>query len=246
MFRFDLESLRRQYGFTDWPNGLARINLGERSIDVIPTPGHNETEVSFCDGSTGFFFSGDFLMPGRLLVDDGNAYLNQRKRVAALRQRSPSQFRPGRSHRNGYRWQDVSLAIAISSSRTCPRDDETESARAGSGGQQLQWLLQQEGRVHPDEPGTHTLLPGRLDWIGTDRTRADAGSIYGVAARISSELRLTGAHKRSAGSLCEYFYRFLRVRFCLFMILGKYCGGHQSTSLRRRIPSRISASFIRE
>lgn len=81
---FDLEGVRRQYGFTDWPNGLARINLGERSIDVIPTPGHNETEVFFYDGSTGLFFSGDFLMPGRLLVDDANAYLTSAKRVAAF------------------------------------------------------------------------------------------------------------------------------------------------------------------
>jgi hydroxyacylglutathione hydrolase len=89
---FDIESVRRQYGFTDWPNGLARINLGERSIDVIPTPGHNETEVSFYDGSTGLFFSGDFLMPGRLLVDDANAYLTSAKRVAAFVRDRPVSF----------------------------------------------------------------------------------------------------------------------------------------------------------
>lgn len=71
-------------GFTDLPNGLARINFGERSIDVTPTPGHNETEVSFYYGSTGLCFSGDFLMPERLLVDDANAYLTSAKRVAAF------------------------------------------------------------------------------------------------------------------------------------------------------------------
>jgi hydroxyacylglutathione hydrolase len=89
---FDLESVRRQYGFSDWPNGLARINLGERSIDVIPTPGHNETQVSFYDGSTGLFFSGDFLMPGRPLVDDANAYLTSAKRVAAFVRDRPVSF----------------------------------------------------------------------------------------------------------------------------------------------------------
>src|SRR5580692_12293558 len=109
--------------------------------------------------------------------------LNHRKKGRRLRQRSHSLVLGGHN-RNGYRWQEVSMAIAISSSRTCPRDDETESARAGSGVQQLQWLQQQEGHVHPDGPSTHTYYPGRLDWIGTDRTRADAGSIYGVAARI--------------------------------------------------------------
>jgi glyoxylase-like metal-dependent hydrolase (beta-lactamase superfamily II) len=44
---FDIDSVRRFYNFTDWPNGLAHIDPGDRTVDVIPTPGHNETEVSF-------------------------------------------------------------------------------------------------------------------------------------------------------------------------------------------------------
>jgi hydroxyacylglutathione hydrolase len=59
---------------------------------VIPTPGHNETEVSFYDGSTGLFFSGDFLMPGRILVDDANADLTSAKRVAAFVNDRPVSF----------------------------------------------------------------------------------------------------------------------------------------------------------
>jgi glyoxylase-like metal-dependent hydrolase (beta-lactamase superfamily II) len=34
---------------------------------VIPTPGHNATHVVFYVRITGLLFSGDFLMPGRLL-----------------------------------------------------------------------------------------------------------------------------------------------------------------------------------
>jgi glyoxylase-like metal-dependent hydrolase (beta-lactamase superfamily II) len=79
---FDIDSVRRYYNFTGWPNGLARIDLGDRTVDVIPTPGHNETEVSFYDRGTGLFFSGDFLMPARLLIDDTNADLASAKRVA--------------------------------------------------------------------------------------------------------------------------------------------------------------------
>jgi hydroxyacylglutathione hydrolase len=81
---FDIESVRRYYNFTDWPNGLAQINLGDRTVDVIPAPGHNETEVSFYDRNTGLFFSGDFLLPGRLLVEDARAELASAKRVAAF------------------------------------------------------------------------------------------------------------------------------------------------------------------
>jgi hydroxyacylglutathione hydrolase len=81
---FDIGSVRRYYKFTNWPNGVTQIELGGRTVDVIPTPGHNETEVSFYDRNTGLFFSGDFLMPGRLLIDDASADLASAKRAAAF------------------------------------------------------------------------------------------------------------------------------------------------------------------
>ncbi len=81
---FDIESVRRYYKFIDWPNGLAQVDLGDRTIDVIPTPGHNETEVSFYDRSTGLLFTGDFLMPARLLIDDTSADVASADRVAAF------------------------------------------------------------------------------------------------------------------------------------------------------------------
>jgi hydroxyacylglutathione hydrolase len=89
---FDIDSVRRFYNFTDWPNGLARIDLGDRAVDAIPTPGHNETEVSFYDRNTGLFFSGDFLMPARLLIDDSSADLASAKRVAAFVRNRPVTF----------------------------------------------------------------------------------------------------------------------------------------------------------
>ncbi len=69
-----------------------RIDLGDRTVDAIPTPGHNETEVSFYDRNTGLFFSGDFLMPARLLVDDSSAYLASAKRAAAFVADRPVNF----------------------------------------------------------------------------------------------------------------------------------------------------------
>jgi hydroxyacylglutathione hydrolase len=81
---FDLDSVRRYYGFNDWPNGIAQIDLGDRTVDVIPTPGHNATHVSFYDRNTALFFSGDFMMPGRLLIDDADADLASANRVAAF------------------------------------------------------------------------------------------------------------------------------------------------------------------
>jgi hydroxyacylglutathione hydrolase len=89
---FDIDSVRNFYKFTDWPNGLAQIDLGDRTVDVIPTPGHNETEVSFYDRSTGLLFTGDFLMPARLLIDNTSADIASAERVATFVERHPISF----------------------------------------------------------------------------------------------------------------------------------------------------------
>ena len=89
---FDIDSVRNFYHFSDWPDGLAQIDLGDRSIDVIPTPGHNETEVSFYDRETGLLFSGDFLLAGRLLIDDTSADLLSAERVRAFAEAHPVSY----------------------------------------------------------------------------------------------------------------------------------------------------------
>jgi hydroxyacylglutathione hydrolase len=89
---FDIDSVRRYYKFTDWPNGLAQVDLGDRTVDVIPTPGHNETEVSFYDRSTGLLFTGDFLLPARLLIDDTSADVASAERLAAFVKDRPITF----------------------------------------------------------------------------------------------------------------------------------------------------------
>ena len=81
---YDTASVRHFYHFTDWPNGVAQIELGGRTMDVLPTPGHNETHVSFYDRNSTLFFSGDFMMPARLLIDDAAAERATANRVAAF------------------------------------------------------------------------------------------------------------------------------------------------------------------
>ena len=89
---FDIDSVRRYYKFAEWPNGLAQVDLGDRSVDVTPTPGHNETEVSFYDRNTGLLFTGDFLMPARLLIDDTSAEVASAERLAAFVKDRPISF----------------------------------------------------------------------------------------------------------------------------------------------------------
>jgi glyoxylase-like metal-dependent hydrolase (beta-lactamase superfamily II) len=77
-----LEDVKRHFRFTAWPNGSAQIDLGERVVDVLPTPGHYDSELSYYDRRTALFFSGDFFLPGRLLIADKSADLASARRVA--------------------------------------------------------------------------------------------------------------------------------------------------------------------
>jgi hydroxyacylglutathione hydrolase len=85
----DLESVKSRLGVADWPNGIGHIDLGDRVIDVIPAPGHYPSHVAYYDRQTGLFFSGDFLLPGRLLIEDTNADLASARRVAKFVEERP-------------------------------------------------------------------------------------------------------------------------------------------------------------
>src|SRR5215471_4635697 len=85
----DLESVKSRLGIADWPNSIGQIDLGHRVIDVIPTPGHHQSHVSYYDRQTGLFFSGDFILPGRLLIEDTNADLASARRVVEFVEQRP-------------------------------------------------------------------------------------------------------------------------------------------------------------
>ncbi len=75
----DLGAVRGFFQFDHWPDGVAHLDLGGRVVDVIPTPGHEEAHIAIYDERTALFFSGDFLLPGRLTIEDTAA---DRKSVA--------------------------------------------------------------------------------------------------------------------------------------------------------------------
>lgn len=76
-----LPSVQAFFGFTHWPEGVTQFNLGGRIVDVIPAPGHNPAHVVYYDRVTALLFSGDFLLPARLIVDDIVAYRASARRV---------------------------------------------------------------------------------------------------------------------------------------------------------------------
>ena len=66
----DLAFVRAFFGFDHWPEGVAHLDLGDRRVDVLPAPGHESAHIAFYDERTALLFSGDFLMPGRLTLED--------------------------------------------------------------------------------------------------------------------------------------------------------------------------------
>jgi len=55
-------------GIARWPVDIGHIDLGERVIDIISIPGHNDASIALYDRRTGNLTTGDSLYPGRLSV----------------------------------------------------------------------------------------------------------------------------------------------------------------------------------
>jgi hydroxyacylglutathione hydrolase len=84
MVPLTLDGTREFFGIDKWPDGLGRIDLGERILDVIPIPGHDALSVAFYDRQTGVLLTGDSLYPGRLYVRDFPEFARSTARLVAF------------------------------------------------------------------------------------------------------------------------------------------------------------------
>lgn len=85
----ELEDMVKYYGFKAWLEDTIMIDLGGRVVEAIAVPGHSRDHLLFYDARTGLAFSGDFLLPGRLLVNDINAYRASADRAVAYLKDKP-------------------------------------------------------------------------------------------------------------------------------------------------------------
>ena len=85
------------FGIEDWPTGDATLDLGDRPIDVLATPGHLGDHVVLFDRTRGFLFSGDTLLPGTLTVRDWPAFRESTKRLARFARETAARGHPVRS-----------------------------------------------------------------------------------------------------------------------------------------------------
>ncbi|MBI2150253.1 MAG: MBL fold metallo-hydrolase [Acidobacteria bacterium] len=73
--------IQKAFGISNWPTDVGRIDLGGRTLDVIPIPGHNEASIAICDRLTGILLTGDSFYPGRLYVSDYPAFAASNQRL---------------------------------------------------------------------------------------------------------------------------------------------------------------------
>lgn len=59
------------FAIQNWPDEIGHFDLGGRSVDIVPTPGHEPAHIMVYDPRTRLLFSGDMLYPGRLYVPHG-------------------------------------------------------------------------------------------------------------------------------------------------------------------------------
>ena len=62
------EEVAAYFHIARWPDEIARFDLGGRTLDIIPTPGHEPAHIMVYDARTRLLFSGDMIYPGRLYV----------------------------------------------------------------------------------------------------------------------------------------------------------------------------------
>jgi hydroxyacylglutathione hydrolase len=61
-------ALKVAYAIHEWPQSQGRLDLGNRILDIIPIPGHQNESIAVYDRQTGLLLTGDSVYPGRLFI----------------------------------------------------------------------------------------------------------------------------------------------------------------------------------
>lgn len=70
----EVSDVTSYFKLVNWPLQNGQIDLGNRVIEIIPIPGHQQASIALYDYATKILLSGDSFYPGRLYVRDWSAY----------------------------------------------------------------------------------------------------------------------------------------------------------------------------
>jgi glyoxylase-like metal-dependent hydrolase (beta-lactamase superfamily II) len=85
-----LGPMKSFYGLAgSWPQGRGKLDLGDRVIEVICTPGAHRDGVTFYDPYCDFLFTGDLLFPGKINISNDGDFLASLQRLKAFTADNP-------------------------------------------------------------------------------------------------------------------------------------------------------------
>lgn len=79
-----VEAASSFFGITQWPTTAGQLDLGNRVLNILPIPGHDNYAIALYDRRTGVLLTGDNLYPGRLYVRDFAIYKASTERLIAF------------------------------------------------------------------------------------------------------------------------------------------------------------------
>jgi len=84
-----IEVMKRFHKLAGWPTGTGKIDLGDRVIEVLPTPGTHKDGISLYDPYTGLLFTGDFFYPGKIQIGNDKDFVASLERLTQFRDKNP-------------------------------------------------------------------------------------------------------------------------------------------------------------
>jgi glyoxylase-like metal-dependent hydrolase (beta-lactamase superfamily II) len=84
-----LSSRQSMLGFENWPDENSSLDLGGRTLTLVPTPGLNENAFSVYDPWSDLLLTGNTLYAGRLVIRDFEAYRASLRRLLELEAAEP-------------------------------------------------------------------------------------------------------------------------------------------------------------
>ena len=76
-----VEDVQSFFKIENWPQETSKFDLGDRMMEIIPIPGHHKTSIAVYDNETKILLSGDSFYPGRLYVNDWQAFKASTQRL---------------------------------------------------------------------------------------------------------------------------------------------------------------------
>jgi glyoxylase-like metal-dependent hydrolase (beta-lactamase superfamily II) len=77
-----VEEVREFWNLEAWPEGVGSLDLGDRLIEVVPIPGHNDNSIALFDHGSRILLSGDSMMRGKINVSDLEAFRHSVARLS--------------------------------------------------------------------------------------------------------------------------------------------------------------------